>query len=71
MLATTADQCTDTVILNQWHPIADKPILENQFPKLLPLDPRIETPTRADNAAITYRRWLSGLGVTYGVIPAA
>jgi phenylpropionate dioxygenase-like ring-hydroxylating dioxygenase large terminal subunit len=49
----------------------DKPILENQHPKLLPLDPRFETPIRADNVAITYRRWLSELGVTYGVIPAA
>lgn len=48
----------------------DKPILENQYPKLLPLDPRIETPIRADSVAITYRRWLSELGVTYGVIPA-
>lgn len=50
---------------------ADKPILENQNPKLLPLDPRAETPIRADRAAIAYRRWLSRLGVTYGVIPAA
>ena len=49
----------------------DKPILENQHPKRLPLDPRFETPIRADHVAITYRRWLSELGVTYGVIPAA
>ena len=49
----------------------DKPILENQHPKLLPLDPRAETPIRADKSAITYRRWLRDLGVTYGVIPAA
>ncbi len=49
----------------------DKPILENQYPKLLPLDPRAETPIRADRSAIVYRRWLSRLGVTYGVIPAA
>jgi phenylpropionate dioxygenase-like ring-hydroxylating dioxygenase large terminal subunit len=49
----------------------DKPILENQYPKLLPLDPRAETPIRADKVAIAYRRWLSDLGVTYGVIPAA
>ena len=48
----------------------DKPILENQHPKLLPLDPRAETPIRADRSAITYRRWLAELGVTYGVIPA-
>ncbi|CAN7683127.1 aromatic ring-hydroxylating dioxygenase subunit alpha [Aminobacter sp. LjRoot7] len=49
----------------------DKPILENQFPKRLPLDPRAETPIRADKSAIAYRRWLSQKGVTYGVIPAA
>ena len=49
----------------------DMPILENQYPKLLPLDPRAETPIRSDRASITYRRWLSDLGVTYGVIPAA
>ena len=47
----------------------DKPILENQNPKLLPLDPRAETPVRSDKLAIAYRRWLSDLGVTYGVIP--
>ena len=47
----------------------DKPILENQHPKLLPLDPRAETPVRSDRLAIAYRRWLSDLGVTYGVIP--
>ncbi len=47
----------------------DKPILENQYPKCLPLDPRAETPIRADKMAIAYRRWLTDLGVTYGVIP--
>ncbi|QDZ03275.1 aromatic ring-hydroxylating dioxygenase subunit alpha [Nitratireductor mangrovi] len=49
----------------------DKPILENQHPKRLPLDPRAETPIRADKSAIAYRRWLSQKGVTYGVIPAS
>ncbi|MGQ3214285.1 MAG: aromatic ring-hydroxylating dioxygenase subunit alpha [Shinella sp.] len=49
----------------------DKPILENQFPKRLPLDPRAETPIRADKSAIAYRRWLSDKGLTYGVIPVA
>jgi phenylpropionate dioxygenase-like ring-hydroxylating dioxygenase large terminal subunit len=49
----------------------DKPILENQFPKRLPLDPRAETPIRADKSAVAYRRWLSHKGLTYGVIPAA
>ena len=49
----------------------DKPILENQYPKRLPLDPRAETPIRADKSAIAYRRWLNQKGITYGVIPAA
>ena len=49
----------------------DKPILENQFPKRLPLDPRAETPIRADKSSVVYRRWLRQKGVTYGVIPAA
>ncbi len=49
----------------------DKPILENQFPKRLPLDPHMETPIRADKSAIAYRRWLSKKGLTYGVIPVA
>ena len=48
----------------------DKPILENQIPKRLPLDPRAETPIRADKSSVVYRRWLSKKGVTYGVIPA-
>jgi len=49
----------------------DKPILENQYPKRLPLDPRAETPIRADKSSIAYRRWLRDKGLTYGVIPAA
>lgn len=49
----------------------DKPILENQIPTRLPLDPRAETPIRADKSAIVYRRWLSAKGLVYGVIPAA
>lgn len=46
----------------------DKPILENQRPKLLPLSPTAETPVRADRTGIAYRRWLAELGVTYGVV---
>ncbi len=49
----------------------DKPILENQNPKRLPLDPRAETPIRADKVAIAFRRWLNRKGLRYGVIPAA
>ena len=102
MAAVTATRgCTDPVILNQWHAVAeldevrrgalhtlllDEPLTcwmdergavraETRSngaarPQLLPLDPRAETPIRADRSAIAYRRWLSRLGVTYGVIPA-
>jgi phenylpropionate dioxygenase-like ring-hydroxylating dioxygenase large terminal subunit len=49
----------------------DKVILENHIPRRLPLDPRAETPIRADKTSIAYRRWLAESGVTYGVIPAA
>ncbi|MBD9641868.1 aromatic ring-hydroxylating dioxygenase subunit alpha [Ensifer sp. ENS07] len=45
----------------------DKPILENQVPRRLPLDPRAETP---DAVAVLYRRWLRDKSVTYGAIPA-
>ena len=48
----------------------DKPILENQTPRLLPLDPGDESSVRSDRASVAYRRWLSDLGVGYGVIPA-
>lgn len=42
-----------------------------EFLYVLPLDPRAETPIRSDRSSIAYRRWLSDLGVTYGVIGAA
>jgi phenylpropionate dioxygenase-like ring-hydroxylating dioxygenase large terminal subunit len=48
----------------------DKPILENQNPRLLPLEPAAETSVRSDRASVAYRRRLSDLGVDYGVIPA-
>lgn len=48
----------------------DKPILENQVPRRLPLDPRAETPIRADAVAVLYRRWLRDKSVSYGAIPA-
>lgn len=49
----------------------DMAILENQHPKRLPLDPRLETPVRADKLSIAYRRWLSDIGMSYGVIRAS
>ena len=49
----------------------DKPILENQVPAQLPLDPDAEAPTRADMTSNAYRRWLAELGMTYGVVPSS
>jgi len=46
----------------------DRPILENQIPKKLPLSPRSEIHVRADLACATYRRWLDESGVRFGAI---
>ena len=48
----------------------DKPILENQVPKRLPLADGAELPIVADKSSVAYRRWLTAIGLTYGVIPA-
>ena len=44
----------------------DVPILESQRPRPLPLDPTAELAQKADRASSAYRRWLAGLGLTYG-----
>jgi phenylpropionate dioxygenase-like ring-hydroxylating dioxygenase large terminal subunit len=46
--------------------LQDRIILENQRPRLLPLEPRAEIPTRADIASVVYRRWLKEKGLIYG-----
>ena len=46
--------------------LQDRSILENQMPRLLPLDPGMEIPTRADMTSIAYRRWLKQHHFTYG-----
>ena len=48
----------------------DKPILENQLPKRLPLEPAAELSVRADLSSVAYRRWLSRQNLRYGTIPA-
>ena len=45
------------------------PILESQRPRPLPLDPTAELAQHADRTSSSYRRWLAGLGLTYGTIP--
>jgi phenylpropionate dioxygenase-like ring-hydroxylating dioxygenase large terminal subunit len=46
--------------------VQDRSILENQVPALLPLDPGLEIPTRADLTSVAYRRWLKRRGWAYG-----
>lgn len=45
----------------------DKPVLESQSPKRLPLDARAEVHTAADKASSAYRRFLKQQNITFGV----
>ncbi|MFV0383525.1 aromatic ring-hydroxylating dioxygenase subunit alpha [Paracoccus sp. (in: a-proteobacteria)] len=57
---------TDLIHFQQMIFLQDRSILENQIPALLPLDPGMEAPTRADMTSVAYRRWLKRHGFTYG-----
>jgi phenylpropionate dioxygenase-like ring-hydroxylating dioxygenase large terminal subunit len=48
----------------------DRPIVESQTPKRLPLDLRAEAHCAADKLSSAYRRYLQQQGITFGVIPA-
>jgi len=45
----------------------DVPIVESQRPELLPLDLQAELHLRSDRTAIAYRKWLSKIGLKYGI----
>lgn len=62
---------TELVHFQQLIFLQDRIILENQRPALLPLEPRMEIPTRADASSIAYRRWLKEKGITYGATTKA
>jgi phenylpropionate dioxygenase-like ring-hydroxylating dioxygenase large terminal subunit len=47
--------------------LQDKPILENQVPKRLPLEQGAELPIRSDRMSLAYRAYLRGQGLRYGV----
>lgn len=51
--------------------LQDRSILENQIPVRLPLDPKMEIPTRADLTSVVYRRWLKKKGALYGALVEA
>ncbi|WP_048848878.1 (2Fe-2S)-binding protein [Tanticharoenia sakaeratensis] len=46
--------------------LQDRIVLENQRPRLMPLDASTEIPTLADRSSVAYRRWLKARGVRYG-----
>ena len=48
--------------------LQDKPIVENQMPKRLPLEPGAELSIRSDRMSLAYRAYLRGQGMRYGVI---
>jgi len=65
------DDTTDFADLAQFQQeifLQDRSILENQRPVKLPLDPKLEIPTRADMTSIAYRRWLKRRGAYYGAL---
>ncbi|WP_077036636.1 aromatic ring-hydroxylating dioxygenase subunit alpha [Pelomonas sp. KK5] len=72
LLAYFDDELSDTDLIGFQHTIfgQDKPILENQRPKKMPLVAGYETPTRCDAMSGAYRRWLKKRGMTYGAINA-
>ncbi len=61
---------TDLLHFQQNIFLQDRIILENQIPRQLPLDTRIEIPTRADASSIAFRRWLKANGVTWSTTQA-
>jgi len=69
LLVYFEDELTDTDLIGFQQTIfgQDKPILENHVLKRLPLEGRLEIPTRADVMSVTYRRWLKARGMRYSV----
>ena len=57
----------DLIAFQQMIFLQDRIVLENQRPRLLPLQPGRETPTRGDLSSIIYRRWLKQKGLRFGV----
>ncbi len=68
-LAVTDFESPDGKLQDFQHTIfmQDKPVLESQVPRRLPLGPRAELHTVADKASSAYRRHLKNLGITFGV----
>ena len=58
----------DLVQFQQMIFLQDRSILETAGSIKLPLDPKMEIPTRADLTSVAYRRWLKKRGALYGAV---
>ncbi|WP_075217643.1 aromatic ring-hydroxylating oxygenase subunit alpha [Mongoliimonas terrestris] len=67
LVVDAVSSTTEIIHFQQTIFLQDRIILENQRPRLLPLSPRAETPTRADLSSIAYRRWLKEKGLRFGI----
>ena len=70
-LAVADDQSSDQALRDFQDRIfmQDRPVLESQTPRCLPLAPEAERHSAADKASSMYRRHLRNLGASFGVIP--
>ncbi len=71
LLVYFEDALSDAEMIAFQHRIfgQDKPILESQRPRRLPLDGPLESHMRCDLTSATYRRWLRRRGMVFGVHP--
>lgn len=69
LLVLFEDQLGDAELIGFQHMIfgQDKPILESQRPRRLPLDGTLEAHMRCDLASVGYRRWLQARRMRFGV----
>ncbi len=69
LLVYFEDQLNDAEMIAFQHMIfgQDKPILESQQPRRLPLDGPLEAHMRCDLTSVTYRRWLKARQMAFGV----
>ena len=69
LLVLFEDQLGDAELIAFQHMIfgQDKPILESQRPRRLPLVGHLEAHMRCDLACVSYRRWLQARGMQFGV----
>lgn len=70
LLVYIEDRLADADMIAFQHMIfgQDKPILESQQPRRMPLDGPLEAHMRCDLTSATYRRWLKARGMAFGVL---